>query len=97
LGIVVPMVNSRQQAEQAAQAAKYPPLGSHSKGGDLAYHSGDGYFEKANEETLLLVKIEHIEAVKSVEPIRGTNLFRERCGRLLYGAGRLSIIDGAVC
>src|ERR1700722_6746750 len=27
LGVVVPMVNSREEAEQAARAAKYPPQG----------------------------------------------------------------------
>lgn len=69
LGIVVPMVNSQEEAEQAVQAAKYPPLGSRSKGGDLLYHYGEGYMQKSNEQTLLLVQIEHIKAVRSVEQI----------------------------
>jgi 2-keto-3-deoxy-L-rhamnonate aldolase RhmA len=69
LGVVVPMVNSRQEAKQAAEAAKYPPLGNRSKGGDLARHYGANYFDRANQETVLLVQIEHIQAVKSVEQI----------------------------
>lgn len=68
-GIVVPMVNSRAEAELAAQAAKYPPLGSRSVGGDAWYHYGNDYVQRANKETLLLVQIEHIQAVNSVEQI----------------------------
>jgi len=69
LGVVVPMVNSPEEAEQAAQAAKYPPLGSRSKGGDPWYHYGDNYTQSANRETLLLVQIEHVKAIRSVEQI----------------------------
>jgi 4-hydroxy-2-oxoheptanedioate aldolase len=68
-GIIVPMVNSRNEAEKAAQAAKYPPLGSRSIGGDPWYHYGASYPERANEETLLLVQIEHINAVRAVDQI----------------------------
>src|SRR5438552_6194985 len=69
LGIVVPMVNSRNEAERAAQAAKYPPLGSRSIGGDVSYHYGSTYAERANQDTLLLVQIEHVNAVRSVQQI----------------------------
>src|ERR1700722_3029588 len=68
-GVVVPMVNSREEAEQAAQAAKYPPLGARSRGGDAWYHFGDNYTEVANETTVLLVQIEHIRAVEVAEKI----------------------------
>ena len=68
-GVVVPEVNSRQEAEAAAHAAKYPPLGGRSKGGDLDYHYGEGYTDAANRETRLLVQIEHIDAVRSVQQI----------------------------
>jgi 2-keto-3-deoxy-L-rhamnonate aldolase RhmA len=68
-GVVVPMVNSREEAEQAAQAAKYPPLGAHSRGGDAWYHFGNNYTEVANRTTLLLVQIEHIKAVALAEKI----------------------------
>src|SRR5271154_6012367 len=68
-GVVVPMVNSREEAEQAAQAAKYPPLGGRSRGGDAWYHFGDNYTETANSTTVLLVQIEHIKAVAIAEKI----------------------------
>ena len=68
-GIVVPMVNSREAAEKAAAAAKYPPLGERSIGGDSWYHWGKDYPETANEMTWLLVQIEHIDAANAVEEI----------------------------
>lgn len=66
-GVVVPMVNSVEEAREMAQAAKYPPLGCRSMGSDAAWHYGENYFERANEETLLLVQVEHIDAVNAVE------------------------------
>jgi 4-hydroxy-2-oxoheptanedioate aldolase len=68
-GIVLPMVESPEEAKRAAHAAKYPPLGGRSKGGDAQYHYGEDYFERANHETLLLVQVEHINAVRAVEDI----------------------------
>jgi 2-keto-3-deoxy-L-rhamnonate aldolase RhmA len=68
-GIVVPMVNSPEEATRAARAAKYPPLGERSIGGDAGYHYGANYPERANQETLLLVQIEHIQAVNAVNQI----------------------------
>ena len=67
MGIIVPMVNSREEAENLAQAAKYPPLGTRSLGGDVRLHYGEDYPERANRETLLLVQVEHIKAVQAAE------------------------------
>ncbi len=66
-GVVVPMVNSLAEARAVAAHAKYPPLGRRSFGSDMAWHAGNDYFERANRETLLLVQIEHIDAVAEVE------------------------------
>jgi 4-hydroxy-2-oxoheptanedioate aldolase len=68
-GIVVPMINTRRDAELAVQAAKYPPLGERSIGGDPWYHYGADYPKHANERTLLLVQIEHMAAVKAARQI----------------------------
>jgi 4-hydroxy-2-oxoheptanedioate aldolase len=68
-GIVVPMINSREEAEISAQAAKYPPTGGRSMGGDDRVHYGEDYPQRANRETKLLVQIEHIDAVNVVEAI----------------------------
>ena len=71
-GVVVPMVNSAAEAREMAQAAKYPPLGCRSMGGDAAWHYGEDYPERANQETLLLVQVEHIDSVREVEQIMAT-------------------------
>jgi 2-keto-3-deoxy-L-rhamnonate aldolase RhmA len=68
-GVVVPMVNSQQEAQKMAAAAKYPPLGERSVGGDLATQFGSEYYDRANQETILAVQIEHIDAVNEVEAI----------------------------
>lgn len=68
-GVVVPMVNSLATATAVARAAKYPPVGDRSLGGDNFLHYGADYCERANEETLLLVQMEHIDAVNQCAEI----------------------------
>lgn len=68
-GVVVPMVNTVETARVLARAAKYPPLGGRSLGGDNFLHYGADYPEKANTDTLLLVQMEHIEAVQNADQI----------------------------
>src|ERR1700676_2074636 len=70
-GIVVPMVNTREEALAAVAAAKYPPTGNRSVGGSLHVLNFDttanDYFEHADEETLVILQCEHIKAVESAE------------------------------
>src|SRR5881396_4117157 len=53
-GVVVPMVNSREEAEFAVTAMMYPPVGNRSVGGSVhAFNFGAtsvDYFAKANDE-----------------------------------------------
>jgi len=70
LGIVVPMVNSVEEAENAVAAMKYPPEGIRSKAGaraSMVY--GADYPARANEEILVVVQIEHIKVVNAVDSI----------------------------
>ncbi len=72
-GIVVPMVNSRQEAEAAVQAALYPPAGNRSVGG--AAHAlnfgatANDYYAHANDELLIVLQCEHIRAVEAADAI----------------------------
>jgi 4-hydroxy-2-oxoheptanedioate aldolase len=72
-GIVVPMVNTRAEAEAAVSAALYPPFGNRSVGGSV--HglnfgcSSAEYFEKANDELLIVLQCEHITAVENFESV----------------------------
>jgi 4-hydroxy-2-oxoheptanedioate aldolase len=72
-GIVVPMVNSREEAEAAVRAARYHPSGERSAGGGrhaLSFDTTTGeYYRRANEEVLLVVQIEHIRAVERADEI----------------------------
>ncbi len=72
-GIVVPMVNSKEEAEQAVQAARYYPMGNRSVGGGrhaLSFNTGGKtYYENANDNILLVLQIEHIDGVNNIEEI----------------------------
>ncbi|MBA2519512.1 MAG: 2-dehydro-3-deoxyglucarate aldolase [Chloroflexia bacterium] len=72
-GIVVPMVNSRQEAEQAVSAMRYYPKGERSVGGGRhALSMGTSaveYYRNANDELLLVLQIEHIQGVENADAI----------------------------
>jgi len=71
-GVLVPMVNSKAEAELAVQMTKYPPLGFRGVGLARAQGYGeqfDAYVKNANADTLLIVQIEHRDAVANIEEI----------------------------
>ena len=72
-GVIVPMVNSRAEAAAAVAAARFPPLGRRSVGGQLNAANFDAdqatYRQRANEEILVVVMIEHVDAVADAEAI----------------------------
>jgi 4-hydroxy-2-oxoheptanedioate aldolase len=73
MGIVVPMVNSREEALAAVSAAKYPPKGTRSVGGSVHAlnfrTSAVDYFAHADEELLIVLQCEHIQAVENADAI----------------------------
>ncbi|NCO33598.1 MAG: hypothetical protein AUJ92_15340 [Armatimonadetes bacterium CG2_30_59_28] len=69
MGLVIPMVNSRKEAERAVAACRFPPDGQRSLGGGRSFVYGKDYFEWANQEILLVVQIEHIDAVTAAREI----------------------------
>jgi len=72
-GIVVPMVNSRDEALAAVAAARYPPAGNRSVGGSVhALNFGTtapDYYAHANDEILVVLQCEHIRAVQDADSI----------------------------
>ena len=69
LGIVIPHVNSREAAEQAMQSSKYAPLGYRGMfGGRQSFGVAD-YFQKANAQTMVIVLLEEVEALKNLDEI----------------------------
>jgi 4-hydroxy-2-oxoheptanedioate aldolase len=68
-GIVVPHVNTRAEAEAVVEGAKFAPLG---KRGMFTSRQGfgvDDYLKTANDQSLLIVLIEDIAAVKRLDEI----------------------------
>lgn len=72
-GIVVPMVDTVEQAQVAIAAAKYPPQGNRSVGGGMhalnfAAAAGD-YYQRANDEILVVLQTESPTGVENAEAI----------------------------
>ncbi len=72
-GIVVPMVDTVEQAQTAIRAAKYPPVGNRSLGGGLHAlnfdTTGAEYFKHANDEILVVLQTESPTGLKNAEAI----------------------------
>jgi len=73
-GIIVPMVNNLEQAKKAVESVKYPPFGNRGVGLARAQNYGldEGFPEYRDgkaKEIELIVQIEHIDAINSLEEI----------------------------
>lgn len=107
-GIVVPHVNTKEDAEQAVQSAKFAPLGYRGIfGGRQAYGRPD-FFQKANDETIVIVLIEEKRAVDNLDEllaVDGIDVFHVAPGDLAQTMGYLgqpthpevqAVVDGAI-
>jgi len=71
-GIIVPQVNSAEQARRIVQSAKYAPLGQRGLGIARVHRYGlkvREYMQTANEDTAVIVQAEHRDAVANIEAI----------------------------
>ncbi len=72
-GVVVPMVNTPDQASAVTAACHYPPAGIRSVGGSLHALNWQTtpavYHQQANEEVLVILQCEHRLAVENFEAI----------------------------
>lgn len=71
-GIIVPMINSKQDAEQAVNYVYYPPVGKRGVGLARAQQYGigfDNYKKWLKEKAVVIAQIEHIDAVTNIEEI----------------------------
>jgi len=72
-GIVVPMVDTVEQARVAIAAAKYPPVGNRSAGGGMHSMNFDAtaaeYYARANDEILVVLQTESPRGVENAEEI----------------------------
>lgn len=74
--VIVPMVNTRAQAEAVVKAAKYAPMGMRSWGGYAAVQAAGtvpaDYLKEANSRTMIFAMIETEEALGNLDAIAST-------------------------
>jgi 4-hydroxy-2-oxoheptanedioate aldolase len=73
-GIHVPQVDTAEQARAAVSAAKFPPHGTRGtafgvRAADYGMKKGSPYLTQSNEDVLVVVQIETVEAVETVDEI----------------------------
>ncbi|MBI2857157.1 MAG: hypothetical protein HYX95_02450 [Chloroflexi bacterium] len=91
MGIQAPHTNTRAEAEQVVQAVKYFPLGKRGLGSNRACTFGAAmsrseYVQYANRETMIMVQLEDVEALRNLDDI----LKVEYIDAFAFGANDLS-------
>lgn len=89
--VVVPMIDSREEAQRVVEHGKFPPLGSRgfnlrSRGLGYGLNGRKAAFDEANQQTHLFAQIETIRAVENVQDICTV----EGLSGILVGPGDLS-------
>ncbi|MBI1729145.1 aldolase [Candidatus Acetothermia bacterium] len=90
--VLIPLVNSREEAERVVDAVKYGPIGSRglaaSRASDWGLIPGGlpEYVKHANEETFIAVQVETFEAVENFDHI----LAVEHIDMIFFGPSDLS-------
>jgi 4-hydroxy-2-oxoheptanedioate aldolase len=92
--ILVPMVDTAEQAARLVQGMRYPPEGIRGMGSALArasrWQAYPDYLHEANAQTCLLVQAETVEAMKNIDAIAAT----PGRGRRVHRPGRPVGVDG---
>ena len=68
-GLIVPMVNTPEDAQRVVEAARYAPLGSRSYGPTVAAMRNNSYLEWASENVVVIPMIETNLALTNLEDI----------------------------
>ncbi len=74
-GVVVPSVNTAEDAQRAVAACLYPPEGVRGTGVARAHDYGmdlPGYLARANRSVAVILQAEHIDAVRNADAILAT-------------------------
>ena len=73
LGVIIPMVNGREEAEAAVRSCRYAPEGSRSFGPTrVALRDGAGYFAGANQTVKCIPMVETVAALENLDEIVST-------------------------
>jgi len=71
-GVIAPLINSPEQAQEIVHAVKYPPEGMRGVGFCQANMYGMNLLDElasANDQSLVCVQIEHVEGVRQIDKI----------------------------
>ena len=75
-GVVIQMVNNKEELKNLIQHIYYPPVGNRSYGVNRAHDYGfslDKYFSEWNNSASFIIQIESIEAVNNIEDLLSFN------------------------
>jgi 4-hydroxy-2-oxoheptanedioate aldolase len=69
-GVVIPLINTREDAERAVGACRYPPAGYRSNGANRGMlYGGSDYVANANDQILCIPMIETRQAIDNLDDI----------------------------
>lgn len=72
-GVIIPMVNTRAEAEKAVAACRYPPVGIRGcgirRGTRYGAEAFGDYLEKSKNDPMIIIQIEHVKAVENLDEI----------------------------
>jgi 4-hydroxy-2-oxoheptanedioate aldolase len=92
--LMIPMVDSAEQAAHLVRASRYPPQGFRGIGSAIArasrWNRAEGYLEHANEDICLLLQIESVKGLAAIESIAAV----EAVDGLFIGPADLSAAMG---
>ncbi len=94
-GVIIPLVQTAEQAHRIVAASKYPPLGERGISGGRAQAYGvnnKAYINTANAETAVIVMIEDKHGLANVEQIAAV----EGLDGIFVGTGDLSLSLGCM-
>ncbi len=95
-GVVIPHVNTADEARAVVDAAKFHPIGNRGMFGSRQGYGDPDYVHKANDETLVVALIEDIEAVNNIQDILtvdNIDVFFVAPSDLAQSMGHLGAID----
>ena len=70
MGLIIPLVNSLDDAKAAIDASRFPPVGTRPFGGGRAAAlAGVGYLRESNDNIVIMLQLEQVEVLPHVDDI----------------------------
>lgn len=99
MGIIVPHVNTADEARTVVQAAKFHPLGHRGYFSSRQSYGVDGFVEKANDQSMVVIMLEDVVALDNLDEILAVDhidVFFVAPGDLGQSMGTLDFYDPRV-